>query len=775
MIERLRTRASEGPPEGWTSLILVAVLAVTVAWSLDSAGLVLGQKAWTDFLAWAALGGVIVGFVGARAGWNRPLAHLIGAAFAALIVPLMVGSVLDVDAPLALRYQATAAASVNAVIDFAVRGLQVTHETGHFLLVLGLLCWANGQFAASAVFRHGRPIGPIIVLGTVLVATMSSVLDDGQIWFLVLFSMASLFLLTRLHALDERATWIRRRIGDPSTVSSLYLRGGTVFILVAIVGSLFLTQTARSAPLAAFWDDARPTLVEISQWLQRIIPTNPNSRTLGNPTFGQQVTIGDVWPNDNTPALEITRKPGDDRPFYWRATAYDTFTLFGWTSTDAKSAARPAGTDILAGTRDQAPDGSVRDAETFQVRPLTNLFKVVFSPIDPKTVSRDVTLNTVGEDGFFQSIGIDGRDPYTVTADVSRLADVPGGVTVNRLRAAGTDYPAEIVRRYTTVPAGAMGPAAKQLIGDIVAKVKRAHPTDPLTAYDLSSALEDEFHSSRYAYRTNVAGVCDRDSSIVECFASHKTGFCEHYASTMAILLRSQGIPARLVEGFLPGKLDVATGRETITTSSAHAWVEVYFPGIGWYRFDPTGNGLAQPESIEPGSSQAIPTATPLPSLGQFSLNPNPVGEDRPSRRPGEVAGGPTSGQGPGNGAFIALTITLLAVVILVAFLAWRRGPRNVTTADGFYASIAGIARRFGFGPRPTQTAFEYASALGEILPGSRPELQTVANAKVEVAYGRRTLDGDRVQALRESYRKLRVALLRLAFRRGERRRMRGR
>ena len=778
MIERLRARASQGPTEGWASLVLVAVLAVSVAWSLDAAGLVLGQKAWTDFLAWAALGGVIAGFVGARAGWNRPLAHLIGAAFAALIVPLMVGSVLPggPDQPLPIRYQATAASTVNAFIDFAVRGLQVTRETGHFLLVLGLLCWANGQFAASAVFRHGRPIGPIIVLGTVLVATMSSVLDDGQLWFLVLFSMASLFLLTRLHALDERATWIRRRIGDPSTVSSLYLRGGTVFILVAIVGSLFLTQTARSAPLAAFWDDARPTLVEISQWLQRIIPTNPNSRTLGIPTFGQQVTIGGVWSNDNTPALEITRRPGDDTPFYWRATAYDTFTLFGWTSTNTQQTARQAGSDILAGTLDQAPDGALRQDESFRIRPLSGLFRVAFSPVDPKTISRDVSLTTVGENGFFQSIGIDGRDAYTVTASVPEVGvDKPGGVTENRLRAAGTDYPAEIVRRYTGVPAGSIGPAARELITDIVAKVKRAHPDDPMTAYDLATALVDEFHSPRYTYRTNVAGVCDRDSSIVECFAAHKTGFCEHYASTMAILLRSQGIPARLVEGFLPGQLDVATGRETITTAGAHAWVEVWFPGIGWVRFDPTGGNLARPESIPAGSVQPIPTAKPLPSLGQFSLNPNPIGEDGASRRPGSVPGAATSGQGPGNAAFVGVTIGLLAVVILLAFLAWRRGPRNVTTADGFYASIAGIARRFGFGPRPTQTAFEYATALGEILPGSRPELQSVASAKVEVAYGRRTLDGDRLQALRESYRKLRVALLKLAFRRGDRRRMRGR
>jgi hypothetical protein len=91
------------------------------------------------------------------------------------------------------------------------------------------------------------------------------------------------------------------------------------------------------------------------------------------------------------------------------------------------------------------------------------------------------------------------------------------------------------------------------------------------------------------------------------------------------------------------------------------------------------------------------------------------------------------------------------------------------------YASIVGLARRFGFGPRPTQTAYEYAAALGDILPNVRPELHTVAAAKVEVAYGNRTLGEDRLRALRESYRRLRVSLLRLAFRRRDRRRMRGR
>ena len=77
------------------------------------------------------------------------------------------------------------------------------------------------------------------------------------------------------------------------------------------------------------------------------------------------------------------------------------------------------------------------------------------------------------------------------------------------------------------------------------------------------------------------------------------------------------------------------------------------------------------------------------------------------------------------------------------------------------------IASRFGFGPRPTQTVYEYATALGEVLPDARPELQTVARAKVESAYGREILGDDRLASLRAAQRRLRVSLLRLAFRRG--------
>jgi len=769
MIDAARARLLRAPAEGWISLFLVATMAVTVAWSLDDAALVLGQRDWTDFLAWASLGGVAVGFLGARVGWSRPVAHLVGAVVAALIVPLMVGAVLDPGGSLAARYERTAAACLNAVLDLVVNRLLVTRETGHYLVVLGLVCWANGQFAAAAVFRHGRPIGPIIVLGAILVANMSATVHD-QLWFLVLFTMASLFLLIRLHALDERATWLRRRIGDPTTVSSLYLRGGTVFILIAVFGALTLTASARSAPLAGFWDDAKPALVDISQWLQRIVPAAPDSRSLGVPSFGAQVTVGGIWSTSTDPALSIQRVPGDPWHYYWRATAYDTFTLNGWTSPTLTQAPRDSGANLLTGTLDRIPDSAARSDVTFKITPQSSLYKVAFSPIDPRTIDRAVTLDLAGTDGYFQSIEIAaGRAPYTVTAAVPSQQDVPGGLTANRLRAAGTAYPPGIVSRYTGVPDGAMGPYATKLLEDIRAKAKAAGRTTP---YDLAQAIVAELqNSSRYSYETNVLGVCDDSSSIVECFANHRRGYCEHYASTMAILMRKAGIPTRLVEGFLPGDLNPTTGDEEIFTSSAHAWVEVYFPGYGWQMFDPTGGGRAQAAELPEG--KVVPLATPGPSPSTALGSGGPVrDQDQPSRRPAGGLGGTNQTPG-GNLPLIVVAVILLVGVLIAAFFAWRRGPRSASTPDGVYTSIAGLARRFGFGPRPTQTAYEYATALGDILPAVRPELQTVATAKVEVAYGRRELGDDRLRALLDSYRRLRVQLLRLALRRRDRKRMR--
>jgi hypothetical protein len=79
---------------------------------------------------------------------------------------------------------------------------------------------------------------------------------------------------------------------------------------------------------------------------------------------------------------------------------------------------------------------------------------------------------------------------------------------------------------------------------------------------------------------------------------------------------------------------------------------------------------------------------------------------------------------------------------------------------------MARLAGRFGYGPQPTQTAYEYAGSLSELLPGVRNELTVVARAKVETTYARRSPDPAILEQLRAAYRRVRIGLLRLLFRR---------
>jgi transglutaminase-like putative cysteine protease len=749
-----------GPEEGWLSLALVAVMTVSAAWAIDDAGWVLGRGDLTNFLPIAGLLGVVAGFVGSKVGWNRWLAHAIGAVFAALIVPILVGEVLLRGAAPGAQFVATATATVRAWADLVVDQQLATRQTGHHLLVLGLLVWATGQFAASAVFRHRRPLSAVVVIGAIVIGNMAATQRE-QLGYLILFSLSALFLLIRLHALDEQATWTRRRIGDPTAVRSIYLRGGTVFILIAVLGSLALTATARSAPLLGAWDGLKPALLDVSAAIQRWLPAGGETRGIGGVQFGPTAIIQSVWNPDASPAMTIRRTPGDDRPYYWRAVAYDKFNFFGWEWTGQPvTTPVPAGKDILGGTLDAPPDKGGRDV-TFTVTPEGYRQPYAVSPLAPVKIDRNSELLSLGKDGFYEAIQVESHQPYVLTARVPLLGDnPPGALTENALRVAGKNYPDEIAAQYLDVPPGSIEAAGQAVLDGVLAKTTNDNP------YDVAVNMVRTLQSAPFQYTTNVTGIDCGNHSQAECFAISKQGYCQHYATLMTLLLRKHGIPARFVQGFLPGDLNKLTGVEQVSNSSAHAWVEAYFPGHGWVIFDPTGGNRSQLEPIPSGKPVAAPSATPFKSRAPDNAGPDVLNR----RSPGATAGGTSDVGGAGAGPFIIVALLLLGIVGALGFVAWQRGPRGPTTPDGVYAGMARLAGRLGFGPRPTQTAYEYATALGDVLPNIRPELHTVAVAKVEVAYGRRTLDADRIRALRDSYRRLRVGMLRLLIRRRSRR-----
>jgi hypothetical protein len=144
------------------------------------------------------------------------------------------------------------------------------------------------------------------------------------------------------------------------------------------------------------------------------------------------------------------------------------------------------------------------------------------------------------------------------------------------LRQAGSDYSASMREMYLQLPK--LDPRIPELAKQITGRA--ANP------YDKARALEN-YLRSHYGYTLDLTGAPPPDPLAYFLFQK-RAGHCEYFASALTVMLRSVGIPARLVNGFLTGEYNDVGGDFIVRASDAHSWVEVFFPSYGWLTFDPT-------------------------------------------------------------------------------------------------------------------------------------------------------------------------------------------
>ena len=142
-----------------------------------------------------------------------------------------------------------------------------------------------------------------------------------------------------------------------------------------------------------------------------------------------------------------------------------------------------------------------------------------------------------------------------------------------------------------------------------------------------------------------------------------KQGYCQQFSGAMALLLRMAGIPARVVTGFSTGATDTKTGEFIVRDFDAHSWVEVYYPGWGWYTFDPTP--AASPARSQPADSASVPGST---TGSTQSFGGDPLSE--------RGAGVPVAAESAPWWRIPAIVAGALAVLGLLALAVrrWRRG-----------------------------------------------------------------------------------------------------
>jgi transglutaminase-like putative cysteine protease len=201
----------------------------------------------------------------------------------------------------------------------------------------------------------------------------------------------------------------------------------------------------------------------------------------------------------------------------------------------------------------------------------------------------------------------------SVTPDFVLLARTP---VRNRLRyemrsytsfAEGAGDDADELRPGLQLPAG-FNPRARRLAQEWAA--------GGATGAAIAQKALDYFRGQGFVY-TLQPPLLGRDS-VDEFLFGSKRGFCEHYASSFVFLMRSAGLPARVVTGYQGGEINPVDQYMIVRQSDAHAWAEVWLEGRGWVRYDPTA--AVSPARVESGVAAAVSATDPLPLMARTSL-----------------------------------------------------------------------------------------------------------------------------------------------------------
>ncbi|HVZ18117.1 MAG TPA: DUF3488 and transglutaminase-like domain-containing protein, partial [Terriglobales bacterium] len=214
-------------------------------------------------------------------------------------------------------------------------------------------------------------------------------------------------------------------------------------------------------------------------------------------------------------------------------------------------------------------------------------YKVVIEPLGTNIVFLAPVPIELG--GRFREISIDDNGSISNT-DRNHLTESYEAVSqifqpsAKKLRSQSGKYPAGFAILYTNLP-----PKLDPRVGELAHQVTASAHTD----YDRAAAIE-QYLRENFAYTLQLPDRIPQDP-IADFLFVRKRGHCEYFALTMAVMLRSIGIPSRIVNGFRNGEYNDLTGSYIVRARNAHTWVEAYIPSVGWYSFDPTP-GEALPE-----------------------------------------------------------------------------------------------------------------------------------------------------------------------------------
>jgi len=531
-----------------------------------------------------------------------------------------------------------------------------------FVTLISILFWAIGIYSGYRLIRQPAVL-PVLLpsIIPILIVQYYDGYNVGRIWGLAVYFFLALLLIGRMNLLSSKERWEQRQVMAGSEPEFDLNKNIVIAAAVIIMAAWIMPTPEVILPEAArTWHNITQPFESVRQRINDALAAlHGVSSTEPGELYGSTMGLGRSASTGQDEMFSV-RTPQNNLPrLYWRVRVYDTYQDGNWKTNSSQSTPfDPEKGSLVRSDIMPSPAGEF----TFMWN--TNKSALLVTPSLTVWTSRigaiQVAADKEGElDPLNWSV-----TPSLQTGDQYQVRALLLNPTRKQLRSTETTYPAWITQRYLQVPTG-LKPELSRLAEQITGK--------ETTAFDKAEAITDYLRENMSYSETIPAPPAGADPVTWFLF-SYKNGFCNYYASSEVLLLRSVGIPARMVVGYAQGKGD-GYGKYSVRGQDAHAWPEVYFPGVGWVEFEPT---VSQFAIVRPSGDEPVPSEN---DAGRLSNREKQDEDQLRNRVPENVETGSQNqnftflGLAQSQWLWIIISLMVVAIVGLSTWQLERRKP----------------------------------------------------------------------------------------------------
>lgn len=707
--------------EGWTTLFLILAMIFVAAMAIVQAELIDSL----EIIPTVAIFAVLAGLALAKSRFSSSTAHLFSLVYGLFAVLFFVGATLPEFMPWRER--------VFDIVNRQVTWLQTAFGQGRsrdgliFVLQTSAVYWLLGYTAAWYTFRKPRVWRVVIPTGLVLLSVVYYY--NGPVplnLFLAIYALLALIYIARTFLVEQERSWRAGRVRYEQGIWFNFLRASFLAALIALMAAWIMPTFTASAAVGNLLVGTRGPWREFQDNWTRLFSSLRSYSTDTNDPYFDTLSLGGPRSVGSTPIMDVIVT--EPIPYaYWQAVAYDTYQNGGWlTASDYRTLLYDPESGILS-----TPPTQAREVITHTVVNYLPNSSLIYGASEVIGVDRpayvDMAFDNQGRvllTSLRSQFVLRLNDRYQVT---SRISTADAGT----LRRAGTAYPSWVVERHLQYP--------NTITAETIALAEQiTAPYD--NPFDKAIAVRNYLRET-IAYNDQIEAPPSGVDPVHYVLFVNREGYCNYYASAMAIMLRTQGIPARVVSGYAQGIFDEETLTYRVRASNAHTWVEVFFPQYGWIQFEPTASLPAQDRPEGEGN--------PGDAFGAGSFGDRPVFDQDLILRDEEIPefvgeeGSSSLDTLPGGGVAqedslsfwervpvwqIGLAMIVVAVAGLLLMLANEMNKRVEGDVMRSYGRLAWWARRLGVLFRSAQTPYEQADALSTAVPEGRQPIHQLTS-----------------------------------------------